>query len=302
MNTKELFLQTTPGPSPHPLELFIRIDGPHEFHFYAQGLTAVDFSSVFENELRPLEALVTRMPPDLLNPNYWEPLTKESENAVREKMVGIITKTEGDRALLWRSDRIARSRLLREGLELPVQLLHGYIFRVSGESLIKLAQAKEAQARFEWAAVAPLPAEVPSELLSSIHGDLAQGRRSLPEETFLFSSHEDGLSRVVFSSRPHLRRAIEALVRGFVYGARPRHLGWISARTCDQIANLADGVGLSATADRELVDTGRTLEIHGDLGRTPWGVALKPGQEPLVGDEKILIYYDSISGLWAVST
>ena len=83
-NTKELLLQTTPGTAPHPLELYVRLEGRDEAHFQTQGLTMADFGALYGNDLRPLDILITRMPADLLNPNYWEPLTKEAENAVRD--------------------------------------------------------------------------------------------------------------------------------------------------------------------------------------------------------------------------
>ena len=302
MNARELFLQASAGRPPHPLEMFVRIEGTSEHHFYAQGLALADFGGVFASEIRPLDILLPRMPPELLNPNYWEPLTKENEAAVREKMVGIITRTEGDRVSLWRSDRIARSRLLRDGIEVAAELLNGYVFRIRGEELVALGKAWSGGGRLEAAGLSGLaPGEIPHETLSAVHGDLSRGGLSLPGEAFLFSAQGDGLSRVIFPRGAQLRRAIEAHLRGFVHGVVRRHVGHITGRTCDQLARIADGLGLSAT-ERDVVDKGRTIEIHAWLGRTPWGVSLKPGHSPLAGDEKILIYYDAIAGLWAVST
>jgi len=302
MKTKELFLQTSPGRSPQPLEMFVRAAGENEHHLYAQGLTLADFVSVFESEVRPLDVLIPRMPPELLNPNYWEPLTKENEAAVREKMAGIVTKAEGDRVSLWRADRIARSRLLRDGIDAQVELLNGYVFRTRGEELPKLGKAWSGSGRLEAAGLSGLPAgELPRETLSAVHGDLSRGGLSLPSESFLFSAQGDGLTRVILPRAAQLRRAIEAHVRGFIHGVVRRHIGHITGRVCDQLARIADGLGLSAT-ERDVVDKGRTIEIHAWLGRTPWGVSLKPGHSSLAGDEKILIYYDAIAGLWAVST
>lgn len=302
MNTKDLFLQTAPGRAPHPLEMFVRTEGPGEHHFYAQGLTLADFGNVFAGEIRGLDALVFRMPPDLLNANYWEPLTKEGEHAVREKMTGIVTKTEGDQAFLWRSDRIARSRLLRDGIEAQVELLNGYIFRATGADLLTLGTAWDGRGRLEAACLSGLPAgEVPHETLSAVHGDLARSGLSLPGEAFLYSAQGDGLARAVFPRAAQLRRAIEAHLRGFLHGVVRRHVGFVTGKFCEQLARITDGLGLSAT-ERDVIDKGRTIEIHGWLGRTPWGVSLKPGRSALAGDEKILIYYDAIAGLWAVSS
>src|SRR6185436_16546094 len=251
MNTKDLLLQTSPGRTPHPLELFVRLEGSDEFHFYTQGLTMADFGAIFGLELKPLDVFVTRMPSDLLNPNYWEPLSKEAENAVREKLGGIITRTEGDKALLFRADRVSRGRLLRDGLDVPVELLNGSIFRVSGDGLLKLGQAWSGRGRFEWAGLAGLPkGALPGETLSTVHHDLAQARLSLREE----------------------------------------------------LIPLAEGIGISADPIRDIVNTGRTVEVTLWLGRTPWGVSPRPGREAMLAKERALLYYDSISGLWDVAS
>ena len=106
---------------------------------------------------------------------------------------------------------------------------------------------------------------------------------------------------MIFPRAAQQRRAIEAHLRGFLQGVVRRHVGFITGKVIDQLARIADGVGLSAT-ERDVVDKGRTIEVHAWVGRTPWGASLKPGHTPLAGDEKILIYYDAIAGLWAVST
>ncbi|MBV8880157.1 MAG: hypothetical protein JO332_09355 [Planctomycetaceae bacterium] len=300
MNTKDLLLQTSPGRSPHPFELFVRLEGRDEAHFYTQGLTLVDFGNLFGNEIRGLDVLVTRMPAELLNPNYWEPLTKEAENAVREKLSGIITRTEGDRALLFRADRISRGRLLRDGLDVPVELVNGFIFKTSGDALLKLGQAWSGRNRFDWAGLAK--SALPPETLTAVHRDLSQNRLSLREEQFLFAAQDDGLARVVFAKRAHLYRAIEALVRGFVHQAAGVHVGRMSRAVLEEIAALADGLGLSAEAVRDVHNTGRTVEVSLSLGRTPWGTPAQPGREALLAKEKALLYYDSISGLWDLAS
>ncbi|HLY12003.1 MAG TPA: hypothetical protein VKW04_22065 [Planctomycetota bacterium] len=300
VNPKDLLLQTSPGRSPHPLELLVRLDGHDESHFYTQGLTMTDFGSLFGLEIRALDAFVTRMPAELLNPNYWEPLTKESENAVRERMSGIITRTEGDRALLFRADRISRGRLLRDGLDIPVELVNGYLFQMSGEALLKLGQAWTGRNRFDWAGLTKGP--ITPDTLTSVHRDLSQSRLSLREEQFLFATQDDGLSRVVFAKRTHFYRALEALVRGFIHGAAGVHVGRMSRSVLEEIADLADGIGLSADPVRDVVNSGRTVEVSLWLGRSPWGTPERLGREALLAKEKALLYYDSISGLWDLAS
>jgi hypothetical protein len=243
------------------------------------------------------------MPADLLNPNYWEPITKEAETVVREKLGGIVTRTEGDRALLFRADRVSRGRLLRDGLDVPVELLNGSVFRTSGEGLLKLGQAWSGRGRLEWAGLAGLPnGEIAPDLLSTVQHDLAQARLSLREELFLYSSQEDGLARVLFAKRSHLVRAVEALLRGFVHGAANVHVGRMSRSILEEVITLAEGLGLSADPGRDVVNTGRTVEVTLWIGRTPWGVAPRPGREAVLAKEKALLYYDSISGLWDVAS
>ena len=303
MTPKDLLLQTSPGRAPHPLELYIRLEGPDESHFYTQGLTLTDFANLYGTDVRSLDAFVTRMPGELLNPNYWEPLTKEAENAVREKMSGIVTRTEGDKALIFRADRVSRGRLLRDGVDVAVELLNGYIFRTTGEGLLKLGRAWTGRDRFEWAALAGLPkGPVPADLLSTVHHDLSQSRLSLREEVFLFAASDDGLSRVLFARRSHLRRAVEALIRGFVHGAAGVHVGRMSRSIVEELIGLAEGLGISADPARDVINTGRTVEVTLAIGRTPWGVSPRPGREAVLAKETALLYYDSISGLWDLAT
>jgi hypothetical protein len=215
-------------------------------------------------------------------------------------MTGIITRTEGDRALILRADRISRGRLLRDGLDVPVELLNGFIFRTTGDSLLKLGQAWSGHQRFDWAGLAQ--GATSPETLNAVHRDLSQCRLSLREEQILFAAQDDGLARVVFAKRAHLYRAIEALIRGFVHGAADVHVGRMSRSVLEEIASLADGIGISAHPVRDIVNTGRTVEVSLSLGRTPWGAAAHPGREGLLAKEKALLYYDSISGLWDLAS
>lgn len=282
-----------------PLDLFLRLD--RGYHLYARDLSLADFATSFARELKNLTILVYRMPPDLLNGNYWEPLTKEGENSVREKLAGIVTRTDGDRVLLWRADRIAKHRLLRDGLEVSVDLLQGYVFRMSGEGLLALAKAWNGKGRFEWAALSGDPtAEPHKNTLSAVHADLAQFRLSRPEEAFLFAAQGDGLVRLAVPRPDVFQKALEGQLLRYATSAVPRHFSRFTPRVLDQIAAVGDGVGFSADPSRDVEDKGRTVEFSFDLGRTPWGVAVR--RDPKSGDDRALLYYDQMSGIWAMST
>jgi hypothetical protein len=284
-----------------PMDLFVRLDGPRGYHLYSRGASLADFTTTFASEIKKLQILVYRIPPDLLNANYWEPLTKEGENAVREKLAGIVTRGDGDRVLLWRADRIAKHRLLRDGLDIPVDLLQGYVFRMSGESLIALAKAWNGKGRFEWTGLAIDPAaDIHKTTLSAVHADLAQFRLSRPEEALLYAAQGDGLVRMAFPREEAFRKALEGQLLRYATTVVPRHYARFSPRVLDQIARVGDGVGFSAFPTRDVEDKGRTVEFSFALGRTPWGVTVR--HDPLAGNDQALLYYDCSSGIWEMST
>ncbi|HEX7898648.1 MAG TPA: hypothetical protein VF950_12865 [Planctomycetota bacterium] len=284
-----------------PLDLFTRTDGPRGYHLYARNASLAEFATTFANEIKKLQVLVYRMPPEFLNANYWEPLTKEGENTVREKLSGIVTRGDGERVLLWRADRIAKHRLLRDGLDLPVDLLQGYVFRMSGESLIALAKAWDGKGRFEWVGISgDLGSDVHKTSLSAIHADLAQFRLSRPEEAFLYAAQGDGLVRMAFPREEAFRKALEGQLLRYATSAAPQHFARFTPRVLDQIARVGNGVGFSADPTRDVEDKGRTVEFRFALGRTPWGVTIR--REPMVGDDQALLYYDQTSGIWAMAT
>lgn len=298
-DAKDLFLRE--AGTPPPLEMFVRRAAPNESHFYARGLAPADFGDVFSREILDLDVLVYRIPPDLLRPDLWEPHTKDAEDAVRHKMGGLLVRAEDAWTLLWRADRAEPGRLLKEGLDAPAELLEGYILRTTGKGLSALARAWDGRGRFEWAGLRGLPREIPRDVLDGVHADLARMRVLIPEEAFLFAS-QDGDSRAVFTRTEHLHRAIAALVRGYVSNLARTALSGLNREVCEQLARLADGMGLSSSPWRDFADKGRTIEVTARPGRTPWSAAPRPGQEPLSGPERVLLDDDRTSGLWAVSS
>ena len=296
MNPREILLQPAEGRPARRLELHLRRSGPSEFQIGLQNLAPGELPALLEREIRPLKVLVYRIPPDLLNPNYWEPLTREGEQAVRDRLAGLITRTDGDRALLFRADRIARHRLLRDGLSAPVDLVHGYILQTTGEGLLELARAWNGRGRFEWAGLRTTADPLPDPLLSTVHNDLTQLRLSLREEALLMATGTDGLTRAVFPQAEPFRKVLEAALRGVAHASAGHFVGRIPARVLDQIAELLDGVAISADPALDVEDNGRTVEIHATvLG----GMA---AHIPMVVGDKVLVYYDRTSGLWAAAS
>ncbi len=281
------------------LELFVQRPENSEFHLYAANLLQAGLADALESLVRPLNIFITRMPPDLLNPSHWELLTRDAENEVRHKNVGIVTRIRKKETQLWRSDQVAPASYLRDGLEADIELLSGFIFKTDGKGLLCLDRAWNRRDHFEWAGLVRGDETVPSpDTLASVHADLSQMRLSRPDEEILFSSQDEDAARLVLSDENKGLDLLGALLRGFVRGATGRHAGYPGRAFCAQIMRIAEGAGLSASAG-DLLDTGRTVEITARRGRTRWGVQL---HEPPPDDETFFIYYDRISGIWAVSS
>lgn len=296
MNPRELLLQPADGRPAPRLELHVRRSGPSEYHVGLQGLAPGELPALLERDIAPLKILVYRIPPDLLNPNYWEPLTREGEQAVRDRLAGLITRSDGDRPLLFRADRVAKHRLLREGLSVPVELVHGYILQTSGEGLLAMARAWNGRGRFEWAGLRSTSDPLPDTVLSTVHNDLTQLRLSLRDEALLMATGSDGLTRAVFPRPETFRKVLEAALRGVAHTAGGQFIGRIPSRVLDQIAALLDGLSISADPALDVTDNGRTVEIRAIvLGGTAPDSPMRPG-------DRLLIYYDRTSGLWAASS
>lgn len=299
-----LLLRRTSSAGTPPLEMFVRLRNHEGTHFYLRGLSLADFADLFEHEIRALTVLVYRMPPSLLNPAYWEPLTREGEHAVREKLTGIVTRYDGEQTLLWRADRVSAGRWLRDGLDLRVELVHGYIFRVSGADLLKLAAVwSGGRERIEWIGFSALPeGEAGAAAALAAHNDLTGFRLSRPEERIAYASLDNDSTRVIFADRALARRAAASAVRGYVYNITRATLAPINERVADQFLRVADGLGWLSRPDQDFVDKQRAYEFAAHFGKTQWGLHSLPGQEVRLDNDRALIYYDRTSGIWAVAT
>lgn len=301
------FYQNRPSSEPLRLEVFTRHRAPDERHFYASNVTLADFDPVLAPELRGLEAILYRLPPSLLNANYWEPYSREAEAQVRERMTGLITRQEGERTQVWRSDAVAPGRLLRDGLEIPVELVLGYAFRAKGEDVPALGRAwAEAgdlgRERFEFVAFSSLPAgEALRDRVLQGHNDLTAMRLAAPDARLAFAAQGRHVARAVFTTAAAQRKCVASAIRGFAVAATGAVVAPPNDRVCDQVLGLAEGLGLTCDAGVDLLNRGRSFEFKMHLGRTEWGLTLPPGHEPPPGEAFILLYYDRIAGLWAVA-
>lgn len=270
--------------APFPLEFQARLRAQGGCTFSTRGVTLADFLSVYRSEMKG-EVLVFRMPDALLNPNYWEPYSKERENAVRESKGGIIARTEGVETYLWRADEVAPDRLFRDGVEIPAQLLLGHVFRMRSEHLAAVGRG-----RVEFVLFRSLPAEVPRDLILETRRDLTQTLLGAPEAELLFASEENGDVRFAFPSPERLRRAADAALRGYARILTGIHAAPLAAKAADDLLGFADGVRLTSVPSYDFVNKHRTFEFTFHA-TTPDGSEERG---------RILAYYDVVSGYWGV--
>lgn len=305
--TPGIFFQHLPDGMPVRLEMYLLIRESSEFHFYVQNVPYADLAALVAPELRPLQALIFRIPPILLNPNYWQPYSHEAESAVRDKMTGVITRQTSGGLELWRSDSITPGRYLRDNVDVPEDLILGYVIKTTGEGLLKLGTAwaesdRSSKDRFQWIAYRSLPngSELRNAVLNG-HNDMTAFRLSSPAARFAFAASGDGRMRLILPSRDLLRRAVRAALRGYLMRISGQTVSPPNDTVCEQVIRLAEGRGLSSIPERDFVNKIKTFEFTAHPGRTEWGLPDRLPDRDRPAEEKILVYYDRVAGLWAVA-
>jgi hypothetical protein len=294
------YQRNAPG-DPVRLEVMAREPGPEEGHFYVSGVVFADLAPILAPALSSAQAVIFKMPPGLLNPNYWEPHTKAGEEAVRARSSGIITRDDGGASWLWRSDAIAPGRHLRDGLEVHVEMLAGYAFRVRGPDVLKLGDAwaasgGDAKDRFEWIAFRPVPGQVGwSGPPIDAQDDLVSFRLQTPGEAVMFAATGDRRVRMAFADRSPLRACARAALRGYMIRCAGRVVSPPNDDVCDQFLDQARR-GLTSEPGRDFVSRNTAFEFTAWPGRTPWSGKTEPSEE------RALVYYDRVSGIWAVAS
>lgn len=290
VDVKELFLQASPA-KPH-LDCLVWMPADDELHFYAKGVTAREFAAVFEPEIAKAPCLVTTFDPAILAPEFWEPLTRDAEESLRGTLGGVITRG-GE---LWRADRAGGKLLAGNG---EATLVHGRVLRASGAFVAELAKS---DAALEFAVFKELPVEAElGRLASRLAGEVETFRPVTAKPEILFSHDGSGAVRAVFRSRDHLRRAINALLRGYLHRLTGQHIGFLPVRAADRFAAAVDGLGC-ASSSSDFLDKRRTFEFQAWLGRSAWPVRTPDALEDLGEDPRLLVYYDRVGGMWEVAS
>jgi hypothetical protein len=296
-----VFYQTHPAGTPVRLDVMAQETGPREFHFYVGGVDFADVASILSPVVAGTQALIFKMPPALLNPNYWEPHTREAEAAMRAAGAYIITRDDRGASWLWRADTIAPGRYLRDGIDVIVEKVPGAAFKIAGPELIKLGKAwaasgGDAKDRFEWVAFKP---SAPRFTAADAQEDLSSIRLRTEGVVMLFAATGDRNVRMVFSDRVPSRACARAALRGYMMRCAGRVVSPPNDTVCDQFQAQARR-GLTSIPDKDFVSKGTAFEFTARPRLTPWSEGWLGDEDP--GEERILVYYDRVAGIWAVAS
>jgi hypothetical protein len=295
-----LYQTHAPG-APVRLDVLARELGPSEFHFYVAGAEFADLAPLIAPELAGTQALISRIPPSLLNPNYWEPHTKAGEDAERARGWRPITREESGALMLWRSVAIAPGRYLRDGIDVSVERAPEAGFKIAGPDLLKLGKAwapavADSKDRFEWIAFRP-PAAGNGGGAAPVDAqdDLDSFRLRTPGASMLFAASGDLEVRMAFSRRAPFRACARAAMRGYMMRCTGRVVSPPNDHVSDDFLDQAVR-GLTSAPARDFVSRDTAFEFTARPDLTPWSEGAEPSEE------HVLVYYDRVAGIWAVAS
>lgn len=295
MDTRDLLLQRTPSTDMYQFDVFVGLRSADESHFYCHGLTASDFASVFRRDLAGRTVYLARFSPGLLNPSYWETHTPANEQQVRAKMGGVILKEEGGARFIWRSDHVPKGRMLRDGIGIDPELLHGTVLGVPGTEFQKVADALQAHKDDLRLIVVDSSDNHRLEIARRAAEDTRALRRSQKNEHIVYTSRGNTIAQIVFSQPALLYKALEAAIRGFAYRVSGKHVAHINHSVLRDLASHLDKVGAVCYAHRDFVVKDAHLEMTLHLGKSEWPPEIDQTWE----DRRLLVYYDRTAGIWA---
>jgi hypothetical protein len=291
-----LFQTHAPGEAVR-LEVMAQEAGPSEFHFYVAGADVADLAPLLSREVASTETLVFTAPPGMLNPSYWEPHTLAGEQSVRAAGGPVLTRDDQGASWLWRSDSIAPGRFLRDGIDVPVEKAEGAAFKVRGADILRLGKAwaaagVDAKDKFEWIAFR-------TGATGDAREDLASFRLRTPGAAMLFSATGDRKFRLVFTTRGPWIACARAALRGYMSRCAGRGVSPPNDKVCEDF--LAHGRrGLTSIPDKDFISKGTAFEFTAWPGKTPWSSGWVGDSEDF--EERILVYYDRVAGIWAVAS
>jgi hypothetical protein len=295
VDTRDLLLQRTRNAELYQFDVYLDLQREGEKHFYCHGLSAVDFASLFRRELQGKTVLLTAFSPDLLNSSYWEESTPAGEQAVRAQMEEAVRREDQGRTWIWRSDRVPKGRTLKDEVGLDPELLPGNVLSIRGEELARMAEALQPLRHDVRFVVLEGGGNHKAERARAAAEDARLLRRSMQEESIVYSSRGDSIAQVVLSDDLMLLKALEGAFRGFAHRVSKIHVAHINRSILQDLANHLDRTGALAYPHRDLVLKDTHFEITLHLAKSEWPAETEPA-----ADRRVLVYYDRTSGIWAL--
>jgi hypothetical protein len=267
------------------LQLFIDARSQSEVHFYVSPLNLADFVHVISVPSNST-FVFSKFDTSLLNESYWEKATSSLPAGK------YITNQEG---MVFRSDYCPAGRLFRDGLGIDGEVISGNMVKFDLKSFLQVCElSRKSSCQIEWIAIGPEN----SQSYHNIADAFDTFSFTTPSQRIMYSATENTMAKIIFRGREDALVLIESILRDLVSSLSGSHVSHINSKTLDSIFEFADKIGLSISPEQDFINRNRTYELALNLGKTSWGAH----HELLHGGEKLTLYYDRTSGIWALLT
>lgn len=262
------------------LEVFVT-KSPKEINFDVIPLNITEFVDLFENDLG-LYFAISKFDTKILNDGYWESSSEEEKDNLRTKLGGIITDKQGR---LFRTDYCPKNRVVRDGLGVTSEVIHGSLLKVDYANFKKITDLYvNSNEQFEFIA-------------SADSKDNFEDTTTLAtSQRMIYSSSDNQTAKILFSNQEDAEKLLEYCIRRMVKNITSKHVSYLNKKTVEWLLNISDKVGFATHPLRDFADKDRSYELTLHIGKTRWGVH----DGLLNNDDKVLLYYDRTSGIWAM--
>jgi len=115
----------------------------------------------------------------------------------------------------------------------------------------------------------------------------------------MFAASGDRRVRMAFADRANVRACARAALRGYMMRCAGRVVSPPNDLVCDQFLEHARR-GLTSAPERDFVSKRVAFEFTAWPGRTPWTEGWS--EESHQTEDRVLVYYDRVAGIWAVAS
>ncbi len=264
------------------VEVFIDVRSAGEIHLYALPLNIADLA--FTKEPSGMNFVLSKFDTGILNESYWE---KGTSDDVNDKF---ITK-EGH---IFRHDYCPTGRLFKDELGLTGEVIGGNLVKTAWKSFQKICElSRNSTCPIEFSAL-----QTDAISYHDLQNSFTLFSFTTPLQKFLYSSADNRIAKIVFREKGSALKLLEAILRDLLIKLTGAHVSHINTKTLEMILDTTDKLGFTIHPERDFINKDRSFELVLNLGKTGWGVH----HELFHGDEKLFLYYDRTSGIWASLT